>query len=93
MAPIKLSGEKLLAIQEVPNYLPTRNGKRVHISTVYRWTLRGVRGKTLESTLLGGIRYTSLEALERFLGATTTELMEVRRKAQIAANLAERGLA
>ena len=92
MKPQSLHGEKLLAIQKVPDYLPTRRGKKIHITTVYRWVLKGVRGKILESTLLGGVRYTSLEALERFLSTTTAELQEARRKAQIVSALVKRGL-
>lgn len=87
-----LSGEQLVAVPEVPDYLPTRRGKKLHISTVYRWVLKGTRGKVLDSALLGGIRYTSLEALERFLGTSTAELIEVRRLVRIRASLDARGL-
>lgn len=54
--------------------LPPRNGKRVHISTLYRWTTRGVRGVRLETLPLGGTLATSREALERFFA----ELARVR---------------
>jgi hypothetical protein len=43
----------------------------LHVSTVWRWQLRGVRGVRLETILLGGTRYTSHEALERFTSACT----------------------
>ncbi|MEM7518373.1 MAG: DUF1580 domain-containing protein [Planctomycetota bacterium] len=89
----KLHGEQLIAIPDVPDFLPTRRGKKLHISTVYRWVLKGARGKVLDSAMLGGIRYTSLEALERFLGTSTAELVEVRRLARIRASLDTRGLA
>ena len=39
----------------------------VHIGTVHRWTLRGVRGKRLRSFLVGGRRYISRSDLERFI--------------------------
>lgn len=39
----------------------------VHIGTVYRWTLQGVRGKRLRSFLIGGRRYVAVPDLERFL--------------------------
>jgi hypothetical protein len=49
-----------------------RNGaKGVSCSTVFRWTLRGIRGVKLESQLVGGIRMTSREALARFFAAAT----------------------
>ncbi len=37
-----------------------------HVSTIYRWRLRGIRGVKLETFLIGGRRYTSVEAIERF---------------------------
>lgn len=39
----------------------------VHVSTVWRWSLRGIRGNRLECFSLGGRRYTSREAVERFV--------------------------
>ena len=64
---IDISQETLLPIREVPRHLPPRpNGKRVHISAVYRWTQRGIRGAVLEAIRIGGSTYTSTEALQRF---------------------------
>ena len=40
-------------------------------ATGWRWIKRGCRGIKLESCLIGGKRYTSLEALQRFAEATT----------------------
>lgn len=56
-------------INEVPRHLPRRSGKRVHISTIWRWIQRGVRGVKLESLNIGGRRYVPREALEHFLEA------------------------
>lgn len=39
----------------------------VHASTVWRWSLRGVGGNRLEHYTLGGRRYTSREAFDRFV--------------------------
>ena len=45
----------------------------VSVETVWRWTLRGVRGKKLQSYMLGGRRYVTHAGLEQFLeGAETT---------------------
>jgi hypothetical protein len=64
---IDISSEHLIAIREVPKILPARvNGKVIHISAVYRWLLRGVRGIRLDSITIGGTTYTSTEALQRF---------------------------
>jgi hypothetical protein len=35
---------------------------------------RGVKGTKLESIKIGGIRYTSLEAIKRFLAACNTDI-------------------
>ena len=43
----------------------------VHISTIYRWYMRGVRGIKLETAMAGGRRVTTLEALGRFFEGTT----------------------
>jgi hypothetical protein len=54
--------DQLLSIRDVSETLPNRP----HISTVWRWITRGIRGVKLESTLIGGTRYTSHGALEQF---------------------------
>ncbi len=66
---IELSNETPLTLAEVPLHVPRRNGRKVHCSTVYRWVTKGVRGKRLESLFVGGVRYTTVEAIERFLKA------------------------
>lgn len=63
------SSERLLPLNEAAEYLPRRSGKKVHYSTLYRWATKGARGRKLETVLVGGVRYTSLEALERFITA------------------------
>jgi hypothetical protein len=40
---------------------------RPHISTIIRWWRRGVRGVRLETVVVGGRRFTSLEAITRFI--------------------------
>lgn len=44
---------------------------RPHVATIWRCVKRGVRGITLETILTGGKRYTSQEAIQRFMEATT----------------------
>jgi transposase len=63
---IDINAEQLVPLREVPQFLPRRAGRKVHISTVYRWTQRGVRGIQLESVRVGGSTYTSREAMQRF---------------------------
>jgi hypothetical protein len=64
---IDIGNEQLISLREVPKLLPARdNGKRVHISAVYRWAQRGLHGNRLEVVRIGGTTYTSREALQRF---------------------------
>jgi hypothetical protein len=64
---INIGNEQLVPLNDVPRLLPARgNGKRIHISAVYRWAQRGVRGARLEVIRVGGTTYTSREALQRF---------------------------
>ena len=64
---IDLTDEDVFTIADAPQHLPrTRRGKKVHLSTIYRWINRGVAGVRLESVRVGGGMYTSREALQRF---------------------------
>ena len=48
--------------------LATQQG--VSASTVWRWAMRGIRSKRLETFTIGGRRYTTAEAFARFITAT-----------------------
>lgn len=64
---ISITNETLVPLREAPKHLPIRpNGKRLHISAVYRWIRSGMRGVILESLKIGGTTYTSQEAMQRF---------------------------
>jgi hypothetical protein len=70
---IDISTEQLIPLRDVPRRLPARpNGRRVHISAIYRWTQRGTHGVRLECIHIGGTTYTSLEALQRFGNGLST---------------------
>ena len=74
---IDIIEEKMIAVRDVPRHLPARrNGKRVHVSAVYRWSLRGLRGVVLETIRFGGTLYPSAEALQRFAESLTTARLE-----------------
>ena len=66
MQEFDLMNEKRIPLKEVPDYLPTRGGRKVHYQTVWRWAKHGARGSVLETIRIGHIRYTSHEALKRF---------------------------
>lgn len=57
--------EKLITIPAAARSVPPAG---VHVATVWRWALYGLRdGRKLETLRVGGRTYTSAEALERFL--------------------------
>jgi hypothetical protein len=59
----------------------------VHISTVWRWCLRGVRSHRLESFSIGGRRYTTGEAFARWSGLINGSTPPIRTSSQRAAAL------
>jgi hypothetical protein len=66
--PIDVTTEQLISLREAARNLPARRqGKKPHVSCLYRWTTRGCRGVVLESVSVGGTRCTSREALARFI--------------------------
>ncbi|QDU56747.1 hypothetical protein Pan181_29570 [Aeoliella mucimassa] len=64
---------RLIPLKALPNLLPKRGGKKIHYSTLYRWATKGARGRRLDTVMIGGIRFASLEALERFIGNPVLE--------------------
>jgi hypothetical protein len=47
--------------------------RRISLATLHRWRLNGVRGVKLETVLIGGLRYTSREAIDRFIQAQNAD--------------------
>lgn len=74
---IDIDKEQLVPISKAGGHFP---GRRPCRETVYRWLLRGaaVQGTNervkLESVRQGGLRYTSHEAIKRFLAAQNPDL-------------------
>ena len=64
--PKQLLTEDLVSISQAAKALPNRP----HVSTVWRWTRRGIGGKKLSIIKIGGHTYTSVQALTRFLDST-----------------------
>ena len=64
---IDVQSEQVIKLAAAPGEVPGRP----NLSTIYRWHLRGVRGVRLETILIGGTRFTSREALQRFFDRTT----------------------
>jgi hypothetical protein len=64
---IDIHSDEVLTLSQAAKRLPNHP----HVSTVWRWHLRGIRGVHLETILIGGQRYTSAEALQLFIEQTT----------------------
>ena len=65
--PIDLEHEKVVSLADAAKWLPAlRRGKKLHISTLYRWISRGQSGVRLEALKIGRTLVTSHEALSRF---------------------------
>jgi hypothetical protein len=59
--------EELIPLTDAANLLPKRRDKKpVHVSCLYRWSQRGLKGIILETTQCGGTRCTSRTALAQF---------------------------
>ncbi len=58
-----LLNETLVPIGAAGRYVPLGP----HLNTVRRWATQGIDGVKLESVRIGKRRYTTLEAIERFL--------------------------
>ncbi|MFO0881551.1 MAG: DUF1580 domain-containing protein [Gemmataceae bacterium] len=67
-------GEELFPISQTPCHLPPPS-RQVHPSTCFRWALKGVGRKRirLETTKIGGRRFTSKQAIQRFLDRLNRE--------------------
>jgi len=64
---IDLKSERLLTLREAAQRLPGSPA----ISTLHRWRQRGIHGIQLETCLIGGKRFTSEAALQRFVDSVT----------------------
>ena len=47
--------------------------KRHSLASLHRWRLKGIRGVKLETVLICGLRYTSKEAISRFIAAQNAD--------------------
>ncbi len=62
-----LTKETLLRLNAARSAFP--GSARLGLATIQRWRMKGVRGVFLETCLIGGTRYTSQEAIARFISA------------------------
>ena len=75
-----LQGEKLITLQTACDILRKRqpeDASRLHVATVYRWASKGIRGQRLETEHHGSKRFTSAEAIERFITRRERDKQEI----------------
>jgi hypothetical protein len=60
-------GETLFTLADAAKLFPDQPNS----STIWRWHTKGVRGVRLETTVIAGRRFTTREAIDRFVAATT----------------------
>ncbi|MFC1597688.1 DUF1580 domain-containing protein [Planctomycetota bacterium] len=95
----EILSETVIPISEAPKHIPGRP----HSATIWRWWQKGVRGIKLETFVCGGRRFTSTEAIARFIrgttaaqnGPVTESILSRERRAEIKAaeqELAEAGI-
>lgn len=58
--------EEIFSLSEAAARLRPLNGKRPHVSTLWRWARKGCRGTRLEYVRVGSKIATSMEAVHRF---------------------------
>lgn len=66
---INIQSETLLSLADASRALPLIDGKRPHVSTLWRWSKKGLHGVHLEHVRIGHRVCTSIEALSRFVNA------------------------
>lgn len=69
--PIDAIRDHLVEMGDVPRVLEETIKKRLNLATLYRWQSRGIAGIKLETILVGGKRFTTVEALNRFFAQST----------------------
>lgn len=64
---IDVENETLISLKEAIPLFP--GCKKLSMPTVYRWFQHGIRGVKLETVMIGRHRFTSREAITRFIVA------------------------
>lgn len=68
---------RLLTLREVAKMLPpSRSNRPVHVATLHRWRMSGIRGIRLECTRAPGGWLTTAEAVETFFRRLAGEGLE-----------------
>ena len=66
-----LRDDQPLSLPDAADFLGKLTGQKPHVSTLYRWCLKGCKGVQLESICIGGKRFVTATAIENFIEAST----------------------
>jgi len=64
---IDIEKEKPLSLSEATRVMPKIDGKKLHVSTMWRWCKKGLRGVRLEHIRIGHRVCTTYPAISRFV--------------------------
>lgn len=64
-----LREDQPLSLPDAAEFLGKLTGQKPHVSTLWRWCLKGCKGAKLESICIGGKRFVTAAAIERFIEA------------------------
>jgi hypothetical protein len=65
-----------MALTDAATYLGRITGQKPHVSTLWRWCLKGCKGVKLDSICLGGKRLVTAAAIDQFIDASTRRQTE-----------------
>jgi hypothetical protein len=66
-----LAHDRPMSLPDAAAYLGRITGQKPHVSTLWRWCLKGCKGVKLESICLGGKRLVTAAAIDQFIDAST----------------------
>jgi hypothetical protein len=92
---IDVHDENLVLFNKTGDYWPIKPAP--HVSAAHRWRLHGLKARSgqvvrLETIMLGGRRYTSLQATARFIAALNTESGDSAEPKEVVAGTASRAM-
>lgn len=64
-----LAEERLMNLPDAATYIGKLTGQKPHLSTLWRWCLKGCKGVMLDSICIGSKRFVTVSAIERFIEA------------------------
>lgn len=67
-----LREDQPLSLPDAADFLGKLTGRKPHVSTLWRWCLKGCKGVRLKSICIGGKRFVTMTAIEQFIEGSTT---------------------